>query len=520
MLTIRIINAAGTHAARAEIVSLYASDMDYVPYLRKNIIDGDGTIHLSVPEYPVILHAKLVIPGYGNGMWVTSDNCGAGYQDNAEIDFIHDAAESRICEVRKVVSGGEFIPSPKCLSLLRDAETLLKLAEANAVKAPAYQMAALGAGLWSGELAAVERAKARILKKGKREEMLFGAGGFHYPYDGWEGNKRGSRQIHYEGLPDMKENFEQIFNYATLPFYLAEREPEYGKPDFTYLDHLQDAFTDAGITTKGHPLWWAHTAGMPAWTKDLKYEDGSMKREIKRTISTTVSHFKGRTRFYDAINENHDWCNAYNLTQDQQTDITKYCVDCIHETDPDAKVVINTCFMFGENAADGRTQWGPSWERNLVPYTAIQRVEALGTEYEAIGMQLYNPARDMLAIDKLYDRFSRFGRKLHLTELGVPSFMTEIRPNTTVGDVYCLEYMYYGIWHELSWNERLQADWIEQFYTITYSHPEVEAITMWSMQDPGYVPASGLFTEAYEPKESFFRIKELEKSWGFDFGKK
>ena len=30
-------------------------------------------------------------------------------------------------------------------------------------------------------------------------------------------------------------------------------------------------------------------------------------------------------------------------------------------------------------------------------------------------------------------------------------------------------------------------------------------------------PASGLFTEAFEPKESFFRIKELEKSWGFDF---
>ena len=520
MLTIKILNAAGTHATRAEIVSLYASDMEYVPYMRKTVIDGDGTIHLSVPEFPVILHAKLVIPGYGNGMWVTSDNCGEGYLDNTVIDFIHDAAESRICEIRKVVSGGEFAPSPKCMSLLRDAETLLKLAEANPAKAPAYQMASLGAGLWSGELAAVERAKARIAKNGKREEMLFGAGGFNYPYDGWDGNKRGGKQVHYPGLPDMKENFEQIFNYATLPFYLAEREPEYGKPDFGYLDHLQDAFTEAGITTKGHPLWWAHTAGMPEWTKGLKYEDGSMKREIHRTISETVSHFKGRTKFYDAINENHDWCNAYNLTQDQQTDITKYCVDCIHETDPDAKVVINTCFMFGENAADGRTQWGPTWERNLVPYTAIRRVEELGTQYEAIGMQLYNPARDMLAIDKLYDRFAAFGRRLHLTELGVPSYMTEIRPNTTVGDVYCLEYMYYGIWHELGWNERLQADWIEQFYTITYSHPEVEAITMWSMRDPGYVPASGLFTENDEPKESFFRIKELERSWGFDFGKR
>lgn len=519
MLTIRILNASGGHATRGELVSLYASDMDYVPYRRSAGVDGDGTIRLTVPQGPVILHAKLVIPGYGNGMWVTSDNCGAGYRGDEAVDFVRDAAQSRVREVREVAGGGEFSPSVKCLSLLRDAEALLKLGEANPAKAPAYHMAALAAGLWSGELAAVERAGARIARRGRRADMLFGAGGFSYPYDGWEGNRRGGGQTRYPGLPGMKENFDSVFNYATLPFYLAEREPEYGKPDFRYLDHLQDAFSEAGITTKGHPLWWAHTAGMPAWTLGLRYEDGSMKREIRRTISETVGHFRGRTRYYDAINENHDWCNAYNLTQDQQTDITKHCVDCIHDADPDAKVVINTCFMFGENAADGRTQWGPTWERNLVPYTAIQRVEALGTQYEAIGMQLYNPARDMLAIDKLYDRFAVFGRRLHLTELGVPSFMAEVRPNTTPGDLYCLEYMYYGIWHELGWNERLQADWIEQFYTVTYAHPEVEAITMWSVADPGYVPASGLFTEDFEPKEGFFRLRELERSWGFHFGR-
>ena len=33
MLTVRIIKENGKHASRAEIVSLYASDTDYVPYL-------------------------------------------------------------------------------------------------------------------------------------------------------------------------------------------------------------------------------------------------------------------------------------------------------------------------------------------------------------------------------------------------------------------------------------------------------------------------------------------------------
>jgi len=521
MIKVRITGADGSYVSRDEIISLYASDMNYVPYQRKATIAYDATIQLEVPEAPVILHAKLNVPGYCSGMWITADNCGEGYGRDAEVDFIRDAAMSRVCDVEKVISGGEFIPSPKCLSMLRDAKTMLQMAEANPAKAPAYHMIALGAGMWSGELAAVERAQARIAKRGRRDDILFGAGGFNYPFDGAiEWRRRSQKAAEYKGLPSMKENFDSVFNYATLPFYLADLEREYGKPDFSYLDHLQDEFEKSGITTKGHPLWWAHTAGMPAWTKGLQWEDGSIRREIDRTITRTVKHYQGRIRYYDAINENHDWCNAYNLTQDQQTLMTKACCDAMHNADPDVQAIVNTCFMFGENAADGRTQWGPTWERNLVPYTAIERLEEAGVQYEAIGMQLYNPARDMLAIDKLFDRFQRFGKRIHMTELGVPSFEQQIRPNTTPGDIYCLTYMYYGLWHEMGWNERLQADWVEQFYTIAYSHPQVEAITMWSVNDPGYVPASGLFTADFEPKESFFRLKELQKSWGFDFGKK
>jgi GH35 family endo-1,4-beta-xylanase len=320
-------------------------------------------------------------------------------------------------------------------------------------------------------------------------------------------------------MQSMKQAFDGVFNYATMPFYLADLEPQYGKPNFSYLDHLLDELEKSKITPKGHPLWWAHTAGMPAWTKDLKWDDGSVQKEIQRTITRSVKRYKGRINYYDAINENHDWCNAYNLTQEQAPLMTKLCCDTMHEADPDVHAIVNTCFMFGENAADGRTQWGPSWERNLVPYTAIEQLEELGVQYEAIGMQLYNPARDMLAIDKMYDRFKKFGKRVHLTELGVPSFEKAVSENAGEGDKYCLSYMYYGLWHEMGWNERLQADWVEQFYTITYSHPEVEAITMWNLNDPGYVPASGLYTQEFEPKESWYRLKELEKSWGKDFAK-
>ena len=522
MIKVRIIGADGKYVSRNEIISLYASDMNYVPYLRKSTVDSAATIHLEVPESPVILHAKLNVPGFGYGLWIISDNCGAGYGKNAEVDFIHDAAASRVCEVEALLAGKEFKPSVKLSSMLRDAKTLLAMSSGSS-KAHAYNMMSLAAGMWAGELAVFERAQKRIVHLGKREGFKFGCNGFSYPFDGkgqpelWNSDVVDPR---HPGVPSMKENYESLFNFALLPAYMRFLEPEYGKPDFSQIDRLQAEFEKAGIETKVHPLWWAHDLGMPDWTHSLKWEDGSIKREIDRTIHRTVQRYKGRIHYYDAINESHDWCNAYNLTQDQQAEMTKYCCDAIHDVDPDITVIVNGCFLFGENAADGRTQWGPTWERNLVPYTYFEKLTQIGTEFDAIGMQMYNPARDMMAMEKLFCRFDQFNIPLHITELGVPSFPASLRPDATSGDIYCLDYMYRGAWHEMEWSERTQADWVEQFYTIAYAHPTIEAISTWSFTDPGFVPGAGYYTDDFEPKESYYRLKELEKSWGFNFGKK
>ena len=503
MLTVRIQRIDGASVSRDELVTLFASDMKYNPFHRRNTVLPDGTVEVNSPEWPVILHAKLHIPGYGH-MWVISDNCGKGHNKGAKIDFIKDAAASRIYETENYISKGGFTPSPKCLSKLSDAKTMFRLGETNETKSAQYNMIALGSAMWAGELAAVERSREIIKSRAKRE-FLFGCGGFSYPY---------------AENPDMTDMFDSLFNYATLPFYLAWLEKEYDKPDYSRLDKLQDAYDKSGITTKGHPLWWTHTAGMPPWTESLKWDDGSIAREIDRVVKRSVNRYKGRIRYYDAINEAHDWCNAYNLTQQQLAEMTKLCCDAIHEADSSANVVINTCFMFGENIADERVQWGVINERNMTPYTYLEKVESIGTQYETIGIQLYCPSRDMLEIEKMYDRFSKFGKPLHLTELGVPSHYQDVPYNCSDGDIYCLRYMYNGLWHEPEWNEGLQADWMEWFYTVSYAHQSVEALTWWSFSDPGYVPASGMHHKNGDPKEICFRLKALEKEWGFNFGKK
>ena len=529
MIKVNFYGPDGSYLSRRETVSLYASDMDYVPYLRKLEIDFDATAKLEVPpETPVILHAKLRVPDYGRDMWVSTDNCGEGYRDGAQVDFVFDAAVSRVWRVKKILAEGEFAPSDRCRAMLSDAEALIAMCE-NSPKRHAYAMQALSASLWAGEYAVVERAKARIARQGKRD-VRFGCGlSGLYPYDGsvslpWQAGLYCSgidnNAPQYPGMPSMRDCFDNVFNYAAIDICLNTIEPEHGKPDYRNADRYANALLDHGFQLRSCHLWWNHSYGVPDWMRGVRWDDGSLEKELRRTVTRTVDHFRGRIMHHLVINECHDWCNMFNLTKKEQIDLTKLCCEVTKEADPEVDAIVNTCFMFGEYAADGRTQWGPTWDRQLTPYDVFVGLEELGADYDTVGIQLYNPARDLLALDMMIERFERFGKNIEFTELGVPSLSVPLRPDTTPGDVYCLDYMYYGIWHGETWTERLQADWLEDFYTIAYSHPLVGAIDWQDAADPSYVPNSALFTREFEPKESYFRLKNLEKSWGFDFGKK
>ena len=67
-----------------------------------------------------------------------------------------------------------------------------------------------------------------------------------------------------------------------------------------------------------------------------------------------------------------------------------------------------------------------------------------------------------------------------------------------------------GLWHA-PWDEHVQADWVEQFYTITSARAEIKALTWWDFQDPGFMKTSPFLFEDQVPREMYFRLKALKK---------
>jgi endo-1,4-beta-xylanase len=71
-----------------------------------------------------------------------------------------------------------------------------------------------------------------------------------------------------------------------------------------------------------------------------------------------------------------------------------------------------------------------------------------------------------------------------------------------------------GQWHA-PWSEAVQADWVEQVYTLAYSKPAIESVTWWDLSDQStFWPFGGLLNRQNRPKAAYYRLQGLKRVWG------
>ena len=484
-LNVKMLDGNGQPMPEGRLRSLYSSDLHFEPMRRRSEIKSDGAVVLDTPGKEIALHARIEVPGFGN-VWVMADNCGKGYNpSDATLDFVLEAAKSRLSDAEKIMEAGDF--SPECMAHRDACREFLEIASKKPDKAPHFHLRALSHALWAGEYSVVERARHIIAKSPREDGFLFGCNAFAYSGD--------TPYAHY---------FREVLNFGTLPFYLKRLEPEEGKPDYERIDNILEWCERVDITPKGHPLWWGHEAGIPPWLEGVSWPDA--QKHCERVVGRSVERYKDRIQIWDVINEAHDWANGLKLTQDQEIEITRICCDTTRSKNPQCAVIVNNCCPFGENAADGRVHLGPAYERVFTPLSYLDALMEAGVDFDVVGVQIYFPARDMLSISKLLDEYARFGKPVHITELGVRSAEAESSSGQESEQLRRTR----GDWH-YPWCEKVQADWMEWFYTLAYSRDEIEAITWWDFRDPAFIKTSGFLHEDESPKEIYFRLRALRQ---------
>jgi hypothetical protein len=108
------------------------------------------------------------------------------------------------------------------------------------------------------------------------------------------------------------------------------------------------------------------------------------------------------------------------------------------------------------------------------------------------------------------ERLQKFGKPVQITEIGTTSGPT--KETVASGDYVLPDHPY--SWHR-HWDEELQAEWLEQVYTILYSKPWIEAINWYDFVDPySFIQNGGLIASPKgEKKSAYMRLKNLKEKW-------
>lgn len=290
--------------------------------------------------------------------------------------------------------------------------------------------------------------------------------------------------FHYKGKQHETygREFAALLNYATLPFYWGGYEPKPGEKQREDRMRIAQWCRDHGIATKGHPLIWHQV--YPNWAPS---EPDETREASKARVTEIVSGFKGLIDRWDVVNEATVSAKVDNgvghwAKRDGAAKLVGEALDWARAANPDA------CLLYND------FKLGPEYEKLLADLTAAKK------PFDAIGIQshMHGGEWPLQRVWDVCETYSKFGKPIHFTETTVLSGkhghnLPKPWPTTPEG-------------------EARQADYVEKFYTILFSHPAVQAITWWDFMDGGWQGApAGLVRADLTPKPAYDRLTKLIK---------
>jgi GH35 family endo-1,4-beta-xylanase len=270
-----------------------------------------------------------------------------------------------------------------------------------------------------------------------------------------------------------KKRFAELFNFATLPFYWRSYEPERGKPRYEDTDKVVAWAMEHGIRLKGHPLLWAHEAGVPKWS------DGQPPKEMQKArVEEIVKRYAGKIGYWEVVNEP---AHLGGIKIDEPYRWAR-------AADPKAVLIVNDYHVL----ADGYPPF----------FRLLQNAKAAGVPFDGIGIQAHEPRTMRFPLEQVQKVLDRYAA------IGVPIYITEFTPASGGQPIT-------GSHRQGIWNEAAQAEYTERFVRVIFGHPSTVALTWWDLCEQGaWLPGGGLLRKDLSPKPAYDMVWRLvRREW-------
>jgi len=451
------------------------------------------------------INVRWNVEGFGF-IYMTADNGGNFYDlpsigKTKEFNLNYELAKSRLVKNRERYE--QFVKDGYKPG--RDVKAYLDLSEeyfhdSERVSADEWKRARLAQkslfySMWGGEKLELDKAEKDILRMGNREKFFTGCDTKGYPH------------MDKDYFLDM---FSDVFNYATITHYLPRFEKEEGK--YTYLDRDEQVreLSKRGITIEGRPIFWADECCSPQWLIDKSYPE--LLKYVEKHTREVVGHYGDKMYAWEIINEAHDFGNVLKLKPDQMVEIAGLIAEVAKDTAPNVHRLINNCCLQADYVQ--LVDWSQFDEKFdiITPHRFIKMCHEAGVDFTITGQQLYfqYTNRDLADNIRMTERLKKYGRPVQITEIGTTAGPT--KESIMSGEMGLPELPY--PWHR-HWDEELQAEWLEQIYTIFYGKNWVEAINWYDFVDPySFIQNGGMLSSPKgQARPVYERLKSLRKHW-------
>ena len=285
-----------------------------------------------------------------------------------------------------------------------------------------------------------------------------------------------------------REAFLRLFNAATIQLYAASYEPRPGAySDDEYLQAL-DWIDRHGLRASGDSLYWNLAA--PRWLGTPDASADVLQQWMDRLLEHASQTIFPSMASVDVFNEVVAW-------ERFRTPLTP-----VLPGGRKAAVIAGYTRRF--KALNSRTAaMVNDYDTTPEYYHLLKDVLAAGGALDAIGLQshMHNGAWPVAQLWNVLNRLALLDRPVFFTELSVVSGAPRafnFRPADPP-------------WETTPEGEAAQADYLELFYRLAYSHPAVAGVTYWDYSDRGAwlgCPV-GLLRKDGTPKPAYGRLDRL-----------
>lgn len=296
--------------------------------------------------------------------------------------------------------------------------------------------------------------------------------------------------------PELNRKYEtaftNLFNFATVPFYWRDLEPQQGKPRFAKdspriwrrppPDRLVEWCKANGITPKGHALMYAKNKFMPDWT--ARNDAEAFRRQGAKHMTEIAERYKRDIVVWDVVNEEIPRMKHLNEWHAVPADFLAWCFQEAGRLFPkNVKLLIND----GTHEAHDTTS----------EYEAmIKGLQQQGVRVEGIGIQ-FHTSRDAILSGKLFPPSQLCAVYERLGQMGLPLYITEITIPGTGAD-----------------GPALQAVVVANLYRLWFSTPMMAGVTWWNLGDgTAYENENkalgGLLDKEMSPKPAYEALDKL-----------